>query len=164
MKNNDTIQVLLISFWLFTWGIGGSVIDVILSNSGVYSNTGGTLITISIWSSICGLLGLLTWKIYQRSRIDKQPVPEVTILRFNITTSFDRWSRSFDAEFEAQEKAGITVIFRGQKKDSPKEVVAILKAYPGTLKKYINDNLDIVGMSGSKAGSEELSIYLTEET
>ena len=51
--------------WVLGWGIGGSLIDASLINSGIYSLEGGqlgTAITFSIWSLLWGAGGVWLYR------------------------------------------------------------------------------------------------------
>jgi hypothetical protein len=51
--------------WVLGWGIGGSLIDAGLINSGIYSLEGGQLgsaITFSIWSLLWGAGGVWLYR------------------------------------------------------------------------------------------------------
>ena len=51
--------------WVLGWGIGGSLIDASLINSGIYSLEGGQLgsaITFSIWSLLWGAGGVWLYR------------------------------------------------------------------------------------------------------
>jgi hypothetical protein len=51
--------------WVLGWGIGGSLIDAGLINSGIYSLEGGqlgTAITFSVWSLLWGAAGVWLYR------------------------------------------------------------------------------------------------------
>ena len=70
--NLQAIGVLLT--WVLGWGIGGSLIDAGLINSGVYSlETGqlGTALTFTFWSMLWGSGGVWLYRLWTQPRSPK---------------------------------------------------------------------------------------------
>ena len=160
LETKDPFTIRNIALWTSFWATGSTVIDWSFRNANVYNIGIGTIITFTIFAFVLGTSGPFPIWVLLYSKLTGEKRIEATFLIFKINNSFSEWVKLFDSEFEEQQSAGITPVFRGVNKNDPKEVIAVLQAKPGVIAKYTKVNSEKIIASGQTLGTEKPSVYL----
>lgn len=86
---------------------------------------------------------------------------EMTVIKFDITSSFDDWANAYDQSLPTQKEFGLESLYRGHEKDNPNKCIVIVLAAEGALDKFMEANAEMVAASGHVMESTVLTTYLS---
>ena len=86
---------------------------------------------------------------------------EITVITFDITSSFEDWADAYDKSLPAQKEFGLESLYRGHEKNDPTKCVVIISASEGALDKFMEANAEMVAASGHVMESTVLTTYMS---
>ena len=116
--------------------------------------------TVAIVGILSATLGVLAGSQIPR-RVVSSPL---SIITFKIKVPFDQWALGFDSkEAEQMHKANnISPLFRGVNVKNPSRVVVIHQSNPGSVKRFLEENKEIIESSGHVMSTTQISNWSFE--